>query len=181
MSFEQLIELLVETMSENLIVGVFLASLAETIIPPLPTLVFLPTAGYVASQAGLGPLHAALLGVPGGAGATISAFVIYAASQKLGRAAMLRYLKRIRVGQQKVERAEAWFSRHGYKTVFFGRMVPVFRELVSIPAGLLKMAPIVFVAYTFAGSVVWCTALIMVGYYLDATVFSQWSWPDSPR
>lgn len=159
-------------MSDNLILGVFLASFIETIIPPLPTLVFLPTAGYVASQAGLGPVQAALLGVPGGAGATISAVIIFGISKKLGRTVMLRYLGRIRVTEKKVMRAEVWFERHGDKTVFIGRMIPVFRELVSIPAGLLGMRPILFVIYTFAGSVVWCIALILFGYYLDMAVFS---------
>ncbi len=174
MPLEQLVEWIVKTMSENLVLGVFLASFVETMIPPLPTLVFLPTAGYVASQAGVGPVGAALLGIPGGAGATISASVIYAVSKKLGRAVVLRYLGRVRVGEQKIVRAEAWFARHGSKTVFFGRMVPVFRELVSIPAGLLGMRPALFVAYTFAGSTVWCMALVLLGYYVDAAILSHW-------
>lgn len=161
---------LLGAISENLAVGVFVASLVETIVPPVPTLLVLPTAGYAASQAGLGPAGAAALGVPGGAGATVSAMALYAASRRLGRAAMLRYLRRARVGEARLERAERWFGRHGHKAVLLGRMVPVFRELVSIPAGLLRMRAAPFVAYTFAGSVAWCTALIMAGYYLGAAL-----------
>ena len=160
----------INVMSENLVAGVFLASLVETLIPPIPTMLFLPTAGYVASHAGLGPLHAALLGVPGGAGATVSALVVYGVSRRVGRAAMLRYMGRIWVSKAKVERAEGWFGKHGHKAVLFGRMVPVFRELISIPAGLLGMKTVTFTAYTFAGSVAWCTALIMVGYYVESAI-----------
>ncbi len=163
-------EWLVNLISENLVIGVFLASLVETIVPPVPTLLVLPTAGYVAAQAGVGPVQAALLGIPGGAGATVSALVLYVASRRLGRAAVLRHLRRARVGPARVERAEAWFGRHGHKAVLVGRMVPVFRELVSIPAGLLGMRVGVFVLYTLVGSVVWCTALIMAGYYLGTAI-----------
>lgn len=157
-------------MSDHLVLGVFLASFVETIIPPLPTLVFLPTAGIVAAQTGIGPLQAALLGIPGGAGATVSAVIVYGISARLGRAAILRYLGRVRVGEKKIERAESWFEKHGSKTIFFGRMVPVFREMVSIPAGLLGMRLPLFVVYTFAGSTVWCTVLILVGYYIGAII-----------
>ena len=168
--FKELLDLLVILISDNLVLGVFLASFAETIIPPLPTLIFLPSAGYVASQAGILPIHAVLLGVPGGAGATASAVIIYAIARKLGRKVTLRYLWRIRVYEKKLERAEIWFCKHGYKAVFFGRMVPVFRELVSIPAGLLKMPLVLFVLYTFCGSVIWCSILVMVGYYVDGVI-----------
>lgn len=167
---EPLIAWVVTAISENLLTGVFLASFIETIIPPLPTLLFLPAAGYVASQAGIEPVHAALLGVSGGAGATLSASIIYWLSRQLGRAAILRYLGRVRVSEKKLVRAEAWFERHGAKAVFAGRMVPVFRELVSVPAGLFGMRLLPFVAYTYAGSTLWCTALILVGYYLGEAV-----------
>ena len=171
---EQLADWIIAALSENLVAGVFLASLVETLIPPLPTMVFLPTAGYAASRAGLEPLGAALLGIPGGAGATASALVLYAASRRLGRAAVARYLSRFGVGEKKVRRAEAWFGRHGGKAVLFGRMVPVFRELVSIPAGILGMGLARFTAYTFAGSAAWSASLIMLGYYVDSAILSEW-------
>lgn len=161
---------LLAAISENLALGVFAASLVETIVPPVPTLLVLPAAGYAASQAGLDPAGAAALGVPGGAGATVSAMALYAASRRLGRAAVLRYLRRAGVREARLARAEAWFGRHGPKAVLLGRMVPVFRELVSIPAGLLRMRVVAFAACTFAGSVAWCTALIMAGYYLGAAL-----------
>ncbi len=69
-----------------------------------------------------------------------------------------------------MDRTEEWFARHGTKAVFFGRMVPVFRSLISIPAGIERMPLPRFVALTTAGSLVWNTALIMAGYLLG----EQW-------
>jgi membrane protein DedA with SNARE-associated domain len=65
-----------------------------------------------------------------------------------------------------VDRTEAWFSRNGYRAVFFGRMIPVFRSLISIPAGIERMRPAPFLACTAAGSLLWNTALILAGYLL---------------
>jgi membrane protein DedA with SNARE-associated domain len=67
-----------------------------------------------------------------------------------------------------VDRAEQWFNRHGKGTVFFGRMVPVFRSLISIPAGVERMPVPLFTLLTAAGSLIWNTALILAGYFLGA-------------
>lgn len=150
--------------------GVFLASLIETIVPPIPTLAVLPVAGFLASQNGIDPVGMIPLVILGAAGATLGSFVIYVVALKLGRAFMIRYLDRIRVSEQKLERVEAWFEKYGDKLVFLGRMVPVMREMVSIPAGLLKMKAPKFVLYTFAGSCVWSAATIMAGYYFGASL-----------
>ena len=64
-----------------------------------------------------------------------------------------------------VDEIESWFEKHGDKAVFFGRMVPVLREMVSIPAGLFRVPKFKFLAYTLCGSCVWSTALTLVGYY----------------
>lgn len=65
-----------------------------------------------------------------------------------------------------VGRVEAWFARHGSKAVFFGRLVPLFRSLVSIPAGVDRMPVWRFLGLTFAGSLIWNSVLIMAGYIL---------------
>jgi len=84
---------------------------------------------------------------------------------KLGRRILLRYLKFLKISEKKLERVENWFEKYGDKAVFLGRMIPVMREMISVPAGLLKMKFPKFILYTFAGSLVWSTATILAGYY----------------
>ncbi len=157
-------------MAEHLYAGVFLAALVETVFPPIPTLAVFPLAGYVASQSGLDPLSASLLGISGGAGATAGSTAIYAAARGLGRPAVLRYMGRVGVSEARLERAEGWFRRHGDKAVLFGRMVPVLREMISVPAGVLRMKIPKFLLYTFAGSCAWGAGTVMAGYYFGEAI-----------
>ena len=107
----------------------------------------------------------------GGAGATIGSTAIYAVSRRLGRAALLRYMRYARVDDARLARVEAWFAAHGDKAVFFGRLVPVMREMISVPAGILRMPVPKFLLFTFAGSCVWSTGVILAGYYFGVSVF----------
>ena len=168
-----LIQWIYDLLSEYLYLGVFLAALIETIIPPIPTMAVFPTAGYIASQNNLGIIEVILLGIVGGLGASIGSTVIYIIALKLGRAALLRYLKRVRVSEQKLERVEKWFQKYGDKAVLFGRMVPVFREMISVPAGLLKMKIRKFLLYTVLGSCGWGVTMVMVGYFFGVATFEM--------
>lgn len=154
-----------EFVSGHLYEGVFLAALLETIIPPIPTLAVFPTAGFLAFQQGLPIQNVAVMIVLGSAGATVGSTGIYVIALKLGRVILLRYLRYMRITEAKLERVEAWFEKHGDKAVFFGRMVPVMREMISIPAGLFRMKVLKFVLYTFAGSCIWTAGTILAGYY----------------
>ena len=165
MPLESLIEFVTVLMTDYLYAGVFLAALIETIIPPIPTMAVFPTAGFIASQNGLGLPELFLLGILGGLGASIGSTVIYLIALKLGRAALLKYLKYVKVSEKKLTKVEQWFQKYGDKAVLFGRMIPVFREMVSIPAGLLKMKLPKFLAYTILGSCGWSMTLIFIGYY----------------
>ena len=168
---EVLVQWISELLSEYLYLGVFLAALIETIIPPIPTMAVFPTAGFIASQNGLGIIETVLLGIVGGLGASIGSTVIYLIALKLGRTALLKYLKKVKVSEKKMDRVEKWFERYGDKAVLFGRMVPVFREMISIPAGLLKMNIKKFLIYTILGSCGWGVTMVMVGYFFGVATF----------
>ena len=155
MPLESIIEFITTLISDYLYLGVFLAALIETIIPPIPTMAVFPTAGFIASQNGINPYELILLGIVGGLGATIGSTVIYLIALKLGR-------------------VECWFQKYGDKAVLFGRMIPVFREMVSIPAGLLKMKLPKFLAYTILGSCGWSMTLIFIGYYFGIAALELW-------
>jgi len=174
MSLESLIEFVITLITDNLFVGVFLAAIIETVIPPIPTMVVFPTAGFIASQNGLELPELFLLGIVGGLGASIGATVIYLIALKLGRTALLRYLKYVKVSEKKLTKVECWFQKYGDKAVLFGRMIPVFREMVSIPAGLLKMKLAKFLAYTILGSCGWSITLIFIGYYFGIASIEFW-------
>jgi len=174
MSLESLIEFVIALITDNLFVGVFLAAIIETVIPPIPTMVVFPTAGFIASQNGLELPELILLGIVGGLGASIGSTVIYLIALKLGRTALLRYLKYVKVSDKKLTKVECWFQKYGDKAVLFGRMVPVFREMISIPAGLLKMKLPKFLAYTVLGSCGWSITLIFIGYYFGIATLEFW-------
>ena len=166
-----LIQWISELLSEYLYPGVFLAALIETIIPVIPTVaVFLP-AGYIASQNGLGIPETILLGIVGGLGASVGSTGIYFIALKLGRVVLLKYLKKVKVSEAKLERVEKWFEKYGDKAVLFGRMLPVFREMISIPAGLLRMNIKKFIIYTVLGSCGWSVSMVMIGYFFGVATF----------
>lgn len=169
-SFDAFLVWITEILSAHLYEGVFVAALLETVIPPIPTLAVFPTTGFLASQGGVPPEGLVLLVILGAAGATIGSSIIYLVALKLGRVIMYRYMNRLRVSDSKLERVEAWFEKHGDKTVFFCRIMPVMREMISIPAGLFRMKAVKFVAYTYAGSAVWACATILAGYYFGESI-----------
>ena len=100
MPLESLIEFITTLMTDYLYAGVFLAALIETIIPPIPTMVVFPTAGFIASQNGLELHELFLLGIVGGLGASIGSTLIYLIALKLGRTVLLKYLKYVKVSEK---------------------------------------------------------------------------------
>jgi len=168
--FDSFLVWITEFLGEHLYEGIFLAALIETIIPPIPTLAIFPTAGFLASQQGIPLIGVIPMIILGATGATIGTSAIYFVALKLGRVVLLRYLKYVKVSEKKLERVENWFEKYGDITVFLGRMIPVMREMISVPAGLLKMRIPKFVLYTFAGSCVWSALTILSGYYFGEAI-----------
>jgi len=168
--FDSFLLWIADFLGDHLYEGIFLAALLETIIPPIPTLAIFPTAGFLASQQGITLIGLIPMIILGAIGATIGTSAIYLIALKLGRVVLLRYLKYVKVSEKKLARVEIWFGKYGDKAVFLGRMVPVMREMISVPAGLLKMKIPKFILYTFSGSCVWSTATILSGYYFGEAI-----------
>ena len=168
--FDSFLIWIADFLGDHLYEGIFLAALLETIIPPIPTLAIFPTAGFLASQQGISLLGLIPMIILGGIGATIGTSAIYIIALKLGRVVLLRYLKYVKVNEKKLARVEVWFEKYGDKAVFLGRMIPVMREMISVPAGLLKMKIPKFVTYTFAGSCIWSAGTILSGYYFGEAI-----------
>ena len=148
-------------------VGVFTAALVENLFPPIPSELIFPLAGITAYTKDLGFIEGVIgMSIAGAAGSTVGALIIYYISRRIGRAAILKLGNRIGIGEKELEKSEKWFDKHGSAAVFFGRMAPGIRELVSIPAGIEKMKLSTFVIFTFAGSFVWCTFLTTIGFFI---------------
>jgi membrane protein DedA with SNARE-associated domain len=146
--------------------AVFAAAFLEVIFPPIPSEVIFPLVGFIAQNRGLGLENTIGMATVGALGSTVGAVLIYFVSAKVGRAAIMRFGKRVRISEQEIEKAQRWFEKYGSIAVFTARMVPGIREIISIPAGISRMNLAKFVGYTFAGSLLWCVILTLVGYYL---------------
>jgi membrane protein DedA with SNARE-associated domain len=159
------IQWIVSLIADNLYPGVFLAALLETIFPPIPSEAVFPLAGYSILKNNMSVFHILGVGITGGCGATVGAFVIYIISKKLGRTGLIKYLKYAKIKEKSLEKADHWFAKYGDKSVIIGRLIPGIRELVSIPAGIFNMNPIKFLIFTLIGSCIWSVALTDIGYY----------------
>jgi membrane protein DedA with SNARE-associated domain len=152
---------LMERMGEP---GAGLAIALENLFPPLPSEVILPLAGFAASRGDM-TLYGALFWTT--LGSLVGALALYGVGALLGRERTVAIAMRLPlVKVSDIEKTEAWFARHGVKTVFFGRMIPIFRSLISIPAGVERMRIGTFMLFTTAGSLIWNTIFVMAGYIL---------------
>ncbi|MFD3484433.1 DedA family protein [Streptomyces sp. NPDC058665] len=158
---EQWVNTLMDTLGAP---GAGLAIALESVFPPLPSEVILPLAGF---SAGAGKLNLAAAVLWTTAGSVVGALVLYWLGAWLGRDRTVTLASKVPlVKRRDLERADDWFGRHGRKAVLLGRMVPVFRSLVSVPAGVERMPLPTFVGLTALGSAIWNTAFIMAGYAL---------------
>ncbi len=145
-------------------IGAGIAVALENLFPPLPSEVILPLAGFTASRGAFG-LAEVLLWTT--LGSVVGALALYGLGAWLGRVRLLRIVARMPLlNVDDVVRAEAWFARHGQKAVFFGRMIPIFRSLISIPAGVERMPLLRFTLLTAAGSGIWNTIFVLAGFFL---------------
>ncbi|MEV0617442.1 DedA family protein [Nonomuraea sp. NPDC050404] len=148
--------------------GAGLAIALENLFPPLPSEVILPLAGFTASQGEMDLVEVLIFTT---LGSVIGALALYWVGALLGRERTLAIAGKLPlIKLSDIEKTEAFFHRHGGKTVFFGRMIPIFRSLISIPAGVERMPLPMFTLLTTAGSLIWNTIFVMAGYLLG----EQW-------
>lgn len=137
---------------------------AENIFPPLPSEIILPLAGLSAARGEMS-LAEAIVGTT--VGSVVGAIVLYLVGARLGRDRVHRMVARLPFfSADDLAKSEAWFRRYGSAAVLFGRMIPVVRSLVSVPAGIYRMPLVRFLALTTAGSAVWNSLLVVAGFKL---------------
>lgn len=151
---------------------VFIGMLLESTVIPVPSEIFVPPAAY---QAAAGVLDVWLVIFFATLGADCGAVINYVAAYYLGRPiiysfANSRWGKMCLLNQEKIERAERYFDEHGVVATLTGRLVPVIRQLISVPAGLAKMNFWRFLLYTTLGAGAWNCVLAAIGYHLHSVV-----------
>ncbi len=143
--------------------GVFFGMVLESAYIPVPSEIILPYAGYLAATGRTSLLAAMFAGLFGGiAGATIG----YLLARIGGRPLVERYGRYVGLRRHEIERADAWFRRHGDGAVFFGRLLPGIRTYISLPAGIADMPFRRFIAFTILGALPWTVLFTYIGYQL---------------
>jgi membrane protein DedA with SNARE-associated domain len=163
---QEITSILLSTIYSNIFLGIFLGVLIETIFPPIPSEIILPLSGYLLSLNNFSYLGLIIGMLIATFGATISSLIYYYIGLKIGRKFVEKYGKYFLIDKNKLKHADDWFKRHGKKAVFFGRMLPGIRELISLPAGFSRMNLKEYLTYTFFGSLVWSSFLTSIGYFL---------------
>ncbi|WP_146584743.1 DedA family protein [Puniceibacterium confluentis] len=147
--------------------GVALLMLLENVFPPIPSELVMPFAGYLSAKGQLSFVAIILMGTLGSVGgAALWYWVGRWTNEDRLRRFISAYGRWLTLTNTDLDRALAWFRRHGAGAVFFGRMVPGVRTLISVPAGLTRMPMLPFLLYSAVGSLLWTTALALAGYLL---------------
>jgi membrane protein DedA with SNARE-associated domain len=158
-----LVQWLLDTIGALGYPGIFLLMAMESSIIPIPSELVMPPAGYLAFQ---GKMSMAVAILCGTAGSLAGAYANYFASHYLGRPLIIKYGKYVLIPPEKFERVERFFLQHGEISTFVGRLLPVVRHLISIPAGLSGMNHLRFSLYTLLGAGIWCSILTAIGYFI---------------
>jgi len=144
----------------------------ESACIPLPSEVIMPFAGYLAST---GRFSLVLAATAGAVGYNVGSTLAYAVGARGGRPLVERWGRTILLSPGDLDRAERFFRRFGGPAVLIGRLLPVIRTFIALPAGIARMPQLPFQIYTFVGSWPWCYALAYVGYLLGER------WDSDPR
>lgn len=159
--------------------GLVFLMFLENLFPPIPSELIMPLAGYMATQE---RLTIAGVIVAGTAGSVLGALPLYYLGRRLGRKGLDQFADRygrwLTLSRRDLERSRNWFERHGKAAVFFCRLVPGLRSLISFPAGVARMNLAVFLAFTTLGAALWTALLAGLGYGLGRSFRQVDQWLD---
>ena len=158
---------LVDTVGRLGYAGVILLMALESSFVPFPSEVVVPPAGYLAS---LGQMNIFLVILSGITGSILGSLLNYWIASRFGRDFLLKYSKYFFINTEKFAKFEVFFNTHGEITTFVGRLIPVIRQYISFPAGLVRMNLKKFIFYTGLGAAIWCTVLAYVGYFVGNNI-----------
>lgn len=149
--------------------GIFVLTFLENVFPPVPSELIMPLAGYKAAE---GSLSLPLVIAAGTAGSLAGASIWFYAGLKLGHQRVRRLAERhgrwLTMSPDDVEKATAWFERHGGPAVLIGRLIPAIRSVISLPAGIARMPLPGFLALSAIGTGLWTIFLVCAGYLLES-------------
>jgi membrane protein DedA with SNARE-associated domain len=145
--------------------GIVVLMAIESSMLPLPSELVMPPAGYLAAK---GEMSFAVVVGCGVLGSLLGSLANYGLARWLGRAFFLRLGRYVLLTERGLDRSERYFAAHGEISVFMGRMLPVVRHLISIPAGIARMSLLRFVLFTGLGALVWCTILTWIGWFIGS-------------
>ncbi|HYF63461.1 MAG TPA: DedA family protein [Herpetosiphonaceae bacterium] len=163
---QQWIEAIITTIGYG---GIALVMFAENLFPPIPSELVMPLAGFIVER---GEMHVVGVLVAGTLGAVLGALALYYIGMWADAVIIRRFVRRygrfFLISEQDMDRTLAFFDRHGQKMVFFGRLIPLVRSLISVPAGMNRMPLGRFLLWTTMGSLIWNGVLTYAGILLGA-------------
>src|SRR2546423_4653971 len=160
---ERFIDWLLQTLLDLGYPGIVALMAMESSVLPVPSELVMPPAGYWAAK---GQMSFAVVLACGVLGSIIGALANYYGAQLIGRPLIQRYGKYVFLSEKNLQRSEQFFAEHGEISTLIGRLFPVIRHLISIPAGLHRMPLPKFILYTAVGAGGWCAILTWIGFFL---------------
>jgi membrane protein DedA with SNARE-associated domain len=154
---------LVDTIGTLGYAGILALMALESSVFPVPSELVMPPAGYLAAKGGMNVFVALACGT---VGSLLGAYANYLVASRLGRWVFVRYGRWVLLTERSLERTERFFASHGEIATFVGRLFPVIRHLISIPAGIARMRLDRFFLYTGAGAALWCAVLLAIGWII---------------
>ncbi len=162
---------IIETMDTFGYLGIFLLIALENIFPPIPSEVILTFGGFMTTESSLSKIGVIFFST---LGSVIGAIILFLIGTLLDIKTLEKIVDRwghfLRLTKKDVYKADEWFSKYGVWTVFFCRLIPLIRSLISIPAGMARMNFWIFLLFTTLGSLIWNTILVLIG----ASVGASW-------
>ncbi|QGH35719.1 DedA family protein [Gracilibacillus salitolerans] len=160
-------------MNEFGYLGIMFLIALENIFPPIPSEVVLTFGGFFTT---VSSLHVVGVILSSTAGSVLGAIVLYLIGMQLNIQRLERIVDKwghiLRLKKEDIHKADAWFDKYGYWTIFFCRFIPLIRSLISVPAGMSQMNVSLFLVFTTLGTLIWNTVLVFLGAYVGE------SWED---